>query len=60
MTIQAGQLPEEVWWVPHATLQVAQKGKFQYLIYLQITISLSVSCLSRVDSNHAHILVIAR
>ena len=36
MTIQAGQLPEVVWWVPHATSQVAQKSKFPYLIYLQI------------------------
>ena len=34
-TIQAGHLPEEVWWVP---LNVAScsKSKFQYLIYLQI------------------------
>ena len=31
----SGKLPEEVWCVPHATLQVAQKSKFQYLIYLQ-------------------------
>ena len=37
MTIQAGQLPEEVWWVPYATSQVAQKSKFQQLFYLQIT-----------------------
>ena len=37
MTIQAGQLPEEVWWVPLATSQVAQKSKFLHLIYLQIT-----------------------
>ena len=37
MSIQAGQLPEEVWWIPHAMSQVAQKSKFQYLIYPQIT-----------------------
>ena len=34
---QLATLPEKVWWVPQATSQVAQKGKFQHLIYLQIT-----------------------
>ena len=33
---QAGQLPEEVWWIPHATSQVAQK--------VSSSINLSANC----------------
>ena len=58
MTIQAGQLPEEVWFVPHATSQVAQKIKFQYLIYLQITF-IPTGCTDNIHSYNVNLICLS-